>query len=164
MIRRLSAATLVLALLVPGALQAQKSGSGEGRYANFITDAEEMEMPGGGTMALLHYRQMVFATQGSSPADGLPTECVGQFVSGADGKTTAANGTCFGDDGAGNGLSYWFRMDAAGTADCPDMCGTFAYFAGYGKFAGITGEGTWRRAVTTPTSGHGTWKASYAVK
>ena len=162
MVRRLSATVLAVAWLLPGALHAQTSG--EGRYATFNTDVEEMEMPDGGMMVLSHYRQVVFADRADNPLDGLPADCIGQFLVGPDGKTRAASGTCFGHDEAGNGASYWFRMDAAGTAQCPDMCGSFGYFAGYGKYAGIEGEGTWRREATTPTGGHGSWKGTYKLK
>jgi hypothetical protein len=154
-------AVLAILLFVPGALLAQTSG--QGRYATFNDDVDEMEMPDGGTMVLMHYRETVFADASDNPLDGLPADCVGQFLSGPDGGMRAASGTCFGHDGKGNGVSYWFRMDAAGTADCPDMCGSYGYFAGYGKYAGIRGQGTWRRESTTATGGHGSWKGTYQL-
>ena len=162
MVRRLSTVVLAVALLVPGALQAQVSG--EGRYATFNDDVEEMEMPDGSTMVLSHYRQVVFATSADNALDGMPADCIGQFLVGADGTTRAASGTCFAHDGAGNGTSYWFRMDESGTARCPDMCGSYGYFAGYGRFAGIEGQGTWHRESTTATGGHGSWKGTYRLK
>ena len=80
------------------------------------------------------------------------------------GRTSVRFDTCFSRDGDGDGVSYWWVVDSAGTEDCPDLCGSFTYYGGYGKYAGMTGSGTWRRNALVGGMGMGTWSSSYSIQ
>jgi hypothetical protein len=91
-------------------------------------------------------------------------DCVGLFVVSADGAIVAASGSCYSQDAAGDGLSYWWRMEKGGTADCPDLCGSYGYFAGYGKYQGITGAGNWERQGLVADGSVGVWDGTYSMR
>lgn len=156
----LAAAMLMMVPSVFG----QGPGSDAGRYATHNISVDSTELPGGGHVDILHYHQVVFADDPASPLDGTSGDCVGMTMFAGSGAVTTASGSCYIKDAAGNGVSMWWRMDTAGTADCPMMCGSWGYFDGYGKFKGITGQGTWKQ-VNMFADGHtGTWTGSYSLK
>jgi hypothetical protein len=154
---RLLYVMLSLVLASPTVVLAQQSGEGGGRYATRDVSAETVELPDGRSVQTTHYSQATFADDPSNPLDNHLGDCVGQFILSADGTPSAASGSCYSRDGDGDGVSYWWRMDESGTASCPDVCGSFGVFAGYGKYEGLTGTGTWQRTTVFPDGGTGTW-------
>lgn len=153
---------LALILALPSVALAG-AGSGKGRYGLHNITSSTTEMPDDRTIMVSHYHQVVFADDPAHPLDETGADCVGQFIMSGD-QVLAASGACYGRDAEGDGFSYWWRMDKGGTADCPDLCGSFGYFDGYGKYKGITGKGTWVRTSTTPQGGAGTWEGSYSIE
>jgi hypothetical protein len=55
-------------------------------------------------------------------------------------------------------------MEKGGTADCPDLCGSYGYFAGYGKYQGITGAGNWERQGLVADGSVGVWDGTYSMR
>lgn len=156
-------AILVCALLLLASTVAVAgSGSGKGRYATYTVSDRTTELPGGGSVSISHYHQFVFADDPTHPLDDTNADCVGQFILSGD-EVVSASGVCYGNDAAGSGFSYWWRMDEGGTEECPDLCGSFGYFDGYGKYDGISGKGTWTRTTVTPQGGSGTWEGTYSI-
>ncbi len=164
MYTRALCATLILVLAGPSLLFAQRSGSGKGRFATQILSSDVTELPDGRTVQVSHYHQATFAEDPNHPLDNQKADCVGLFVSSEDGTPIAASGSCYGRDAAGDGVSYWWRRDKVGTADCPNGCGSFGLYAGFGKYSGITGNGTWRVDPAFPDGNMGTWESSYSLK
>ncbi len=168
MLRRLfcglamAAALPVLLLASPSLLLAQ-SGQSAGQYSSQTLDEQTTELADGRTVVMNHSAQATFADDADHPLANQRADCAGQFVLSADGEVMSGNGTCFSRDGDGDGVSYWWVVDSAGTEDCPDLCGSFTYYGGYGKYAGMTGSGTWRRNALVGGMGMGTWSGSYSI-
>jgi hypothetical protein len=159
----IACAASLLLLTGPTALSAQQSGTGEGRFGTRNFAAEATELPDGTTIEVGHYYQVTFADDPSHPMDDQTAECVGQFRLSADGNPLSASGICYSKDVDGDGISYWWRLEAGGTADCPNICGVFGYLDGFGKFEGITGEGTWRVTAPFEEGNLGVWESSYSI-
>lgn len=87
------------------------------------------------------------------------------MVIGKDAKTVSYSGSCFNLDAAGNGESFWWRQTDAATPTCPALCGVWGFYSGFGKFANITGGGTWKAAANfADGTGMGTWEGSYETR
>jgi hypothetical protein len=157
-------ASLILLLGAPTALVAQQSGTATGRFGTRNISTQTTELPDGRSIDVNHYHQVTFADDPDHPLNNQTADCVGQFLMSADGNPVAASGSCYGKDVDGDGASFWWRMDTAGTADCPTLCGSFGYFAGFGKFAGITGTGTWRVTAPFEEGNLGVWEGSYSMR
>ena len=152
----------LLMITVSGAF-AQESGSG--RYATNVMSTDSNDLPSGGSVDVVHYHQVTFADEIGHPLDNNMADCVGMYRFSADGAVVSASGTCFSTDADGDGSSFWWRLNEQGTSDCPGMCGVWGYYAGYGKFDGISGAGEWQQTTTFPDgSGSGTWKGTYSLK
>lgn len=156
--------TLMVLLAGPTALLAQQSSAVKGRYGTRTTASQTTQMPDGRTVEVNHYHQVTFADDASHPLNNQTADCIGQFLMSAEGNPVSASGSCYGKDADGDGVSYWWRMREAGTAACPNLCGSFGYFSGYGKFKGITGGGTWQVTAPFPEGSLGTWEGSYSIK
>ena len=154
---------VVMMAAVPGAF-AQSTGDGGGRYATHTMSVDSTELPDGGRVEVSHFRQVVFADKAGNPLDGTNADCVGMNMFSKGGAVTSASGSCYISDASGNGASMWWRMDEAGTAGCPILCGSWGYFDGYGKFKGISGSGTWKQTSLFPDGSIGTWTGSYSLK
>ena len=152
----------LLLLAGPAALFAQ-SGSGEGRYGTRTFASETTELPDGRTLTTNHFHQVTFADDPSHVMNDLIGDCVGQFLASPDGNPLGANGICFNKDINGDGVSWWWRQEASGTADCPHICGVFGFLDGSGKFDGITGEGTWQVTAPFDLGGVGAWQITYTI-
>jgi hypothetical protein len=69
------------------------------------------------------------------------------------------------EDASGDGLSFWWKIDEAGTAKCPDICGSYGFVDGNGKFKRVTSSGTWVRTHVFGEDGSsGTFKGTYMMK
>lgn len=152
---------VVLMVSVPGAFGAD---AGSGRFANHNMSTQSSDLPGGGRIDVVHYHQVTFADQPGHPLDNTIADCVGLYRFSKDDAVESASGSCFGRDADGDGTSFWWRLEAQGTADCPTMCGVWGYYAGSGKFDGISGGGTWQQTTVFPDAGTGTWQGTHSLK
>lgn len=154
-------AIVAAAMMVPvGAVAAEASG----RYATHNGQEIAQELADGSTMLVSHYTQITFADDRSHPLDNVSSDCVGRFHTAADGALISGDGMCSGVDPDGNSASFWWRVEKAGTADCPDLCGAWGYFNGTGKYQGIEGSGTWVRDTLFHNGSSGTWKGDAKLK
>ena len=127
--------------------------------------ADTLRFPDGQTLVSGRYDQVTFANDPASPLNNNKARCTSVMVIGKDGKTVSFSGSCFSMDAAGNGESFWWRQTEAATATCPAICGQFGFYSGYGKFANITGGGTWKAAANfADGTGMGTWEGSYETR
>lgn len=157
-------ACVVAALLMVSVSGAFGSDSGSGRFATHNMATDSTDLPDGGRMDVVHYHQVTFADQPGHPLDNSTADCVGMYRFSKDGAIGSASGSCFGRDADGDGTSFWWRLDTQGTPDCAGMCGIWGYFAGYGKFAGISGGGAWQQTITFPDGGIGTWQGTVSME
>lgn len=163
MFKKVLVTALILTLATSFAVSAAESGSSKGHYANHNTALDIVELPGGGSVQVNHFKQFSFADDSNHPVHNSSSDCVGVTRVDADGNITSASGSCFGSNTEGDSVSWWWRQAEAGTATCPTRCGTFGYFDGGGKLKGISGTGTWVTTATYPDGGTGTWKGSYSI-
>lgn len=152
----------VVLVLSPTLLFAQ-SGHSDGQWSSQNMGEEVTELEDGRTVVMSHSAQATLADDPNHPLADQRADCAGQFVLSAEGEFLSGNGTCFSRDADGDGVSYWWVVDSAGTEDCPDLCGSFTYYGGYGKYAGVTGSGTWERDALVGGMGMGTWSSSYSM-
>lgn len=140
------------------------SGSGTGYFTNHFQDVTVTEMPDGSMVQLIHYSNMSIADDLHHPSADTAAECVGALRMNADGAVTSGSGSCFVQATDGHGFSYWWQVEKAGTEDCPQLCGTWGYFGGYGRLAGLQGKGAWKVTASFGESGSmGTWTNSYSM-
>jgi hypothetical protein len=135
-----------------------------GRYATHNSHEVTQEMPDGTKVVVSHYTQITFADDSSHPLDNVSSDCVGRFHATADDAFISADGMCTSFNAAGDTASFWWRADEANTADCPDLCGSWGYFNGTGKFDGIEGSGSWIRNTLFHNGSSGTWKGAAKLK
>ena len=168
MLRRLfcglamAAALPVLLFTSPSLLLAQ-SGQSTGQWSSQTLSEETTELADGRTVVMSRTVNATFADDAHHPLDNHRAECAGQVVLSAAGEFMSQSGTCFSRDADGDGVSYWFAVASAGTEDCPEVCGSFTYYGGYGKYAGMTGGGTWRQKALVGGMTLGTWSDSYSI-
>ncbi len=163
MIKKTLAVLLLLALVVPFAVSAAGSGSSKGTWANHNTSVSTVELPGGGSVTVQHTKQSHAAEDPNHPLDNTQADCVGVFRTDAAGTVTSASGSCFVIDGNGDRTSFWWRQDESQTESCPVACGSWGYFAGDGRYAGISGTGTWVQTTLFAAGGSGTWESNYSI-
>lgn len=160
-------ALIVCAVLVfagSTTLFAGDSGKGSGHFTNHFNDVTVSEMPDGSTVQLIHYSSMSVSDDPGNPSANTAGECVGALRLNAAGNVTSGSGSCFVKAEDGQGFSYWWQVEKAGTADCPQLCGVWGYFGGYGSFAGLQGTGTWKVTAQFGESGSmGTWTNTYSM-
>jgi hypothetical protein len=158
--QRILFTVLSLLMLAPSFAIAQDGGGG--RYATRNGTVTTTELADGGTMQMSHYTQVTFADDADNPLDGHMGDCAGLFMVDAAGTTTHASGSCISRDAEGDFISYWWQMTDGGTDECPDLCGVFSLYGGYGKYEGLTGRGRWQRLTTSANGGTGTWGIRYS--
>ena len=156
---------MLLMVLVLGTLSAfaGDSSSGSGQFVNHTNMEQMTENPDGSSTLVMHYSSVTLADDPGHPSADMAADCVGTMRMNADGSFGSGEGACFGKTADGSTQSYWWKVDAAGTAACPDMCGSWGYFNGTGKDAGIQGKGTWKRTTVIGDQSWGTWTNSYAI-
>jgi hypothetical protein len=157
-------ACTVVVVLGSMTLFAGDSGKGSGYFTNHFNDVTVSEMPDGSMVQLIHYSNMSIADDSHHPSADTAAECVGALRMNADGAVTSGSGSCFVEAEDGQGFSYWWQVEKAGTADCPELCGVWSYFGGYGRFAGLEGTGTWKVTASFGQAGSmGTWTNTYSM-
>jgi uncharacterized membrane protein len=163
MTRKCCAVLLMVFVLGTLSAFAGDSASGSGHFINHNNMVEITEMDDGSSSLVMHYSSVTLADNSNHPSADMAAECVGVMRTNADGSFGSGEGTCFGKTADGDTQSYWWKVDAAGTSACPDMCGSWGYFAGTGKFKGLQGTGTWQRTNLIGDLSWGTWKNSYSM-
>lgn len=161
MFKRSILPSLFLVAALAGPLAAQ---SGQGTFSTIPMAADTIAMPDGAMHMLLHYQQITLANSASFPIHNTKLDCVGMFrVVGE--MPEAGSGSCFGQAQDGHGYSMWWQMTEAGTDRCPDACGTWGVYGGYGRFAAMTGGGDWKRnGQFMDGSSSGVWTGTMSKK
>ncbi|MEN8143442.1 MAG: hypothetical protein ABFS14_00695 [Gemmatimonadota bacterium] len=161
---RVSFSLLLSALLMgsPTILLAQ-SGQAEGQYSSHVVSADTAEMADGSMALMFRGVQSTFADNEDHPLDNQRADCVGHLRISADGSDTSGSGACFSKDADLDGVSYWWVVEEGGTEACPGLCGSFAYYGGYGKYEGMSGDGSWHRTDIIGDLSTGTWESSYSI-
>jgi hypothetical protein len=145
-------------------IDAGDSGMGSGHFTNHFEDVTVSEMPDGSGVQLIHYSNISIADDPGHPSANTAGECVGALRMSAAGVVTSGSGSCFVMAADGDGFSYWWEVEQAGTADCPALCGNWGYFGAYGRFEGLEGDGTWKVTAQFGESGSmGTWTNTYSM-
>jgi hypothetical protein len=152
--------TVSAILAMPAVAVAQET---TGRYATHDGTSAVQEMPDGSRVQIDHYSQISFAADQSHPLDNKSADCMGRSHISAAGALLSGSGTCTSFDADGNTASFWWRIDKIDTPDCAGACGAWGYYAGTGKFSGITGSGTFHRDTMFPNGSSGTWKGTASV-
>ena len=152
-------------MIVVGALASPLSAqSGQGTYTTVSIASDTIPMPDGATHVLGHYRQVMLASSPTFPTHNTMGDCAG-LIRIVDGKPAAASGSCFGQSMDGHGYTLWWQMTEAGTSACPDLCGNWGVYGGYGRFAGLSVMGTWKRSGQFfDGSSSGTWTGSATTR
>jgi hypothetical protein len=135
-----------------------------GRYATHNSHEVTQELPDGTKVVVSHYSQISFASDPTHPLDNVSSDCVGRFHVSAEEAFISADGMCTSFNSEGETTSFWWRADKANTADCPDLCGSWGYFNGTGKYKGIEGSGTWVRNTLFHNGSSGTWKGTAKLR
>jgi hypothetical protein len=156
-----SSIVCALLLAIPAYGLAQEAS---GRYATANGQEMTQELPDGSKIQISHYTQISFANDSNHPLDNMSSDCVGRFHMAANDTLVTGDGMCTGFDAQGNSATFWWRVDQANTSDCPDLCGSWGYFNGTGKFKGIEGSGTWARDTMFQNGSSGTWKGTAKLK
>jgi len=154
----LLAALAALQLGGTAALAGQTAGTFA--YHNGLTN--ETRLPDGRKAIAMHYYVLCVSDQADDPINNTAGDCLVNLIVSKEAKTLSGSGICFPKDVHGDGASLWWKIDAAGTADCPDQCGSYGYVDGYGRFKGVTGTGTWVRTQLFSDGAMGTIKGTYA--
>jgi hypothetical protein len=141
MIKRSTVTSMMLAVALAGPLAAQ---SGQGTFATLPVVADTMAMPDGATHIINHYQQITLADSPTFPIHNTKLDCVGMFRIVND-MPEAGSGSCFGQAQDGHGYTMWWQMTEAGSNNCPDACGVWGVYGGYGRFAGMSIDGNWKR-------------------
>ena len=145
MLRRLAFSVFAMCLVVATGVYAQQSGTIAGQYSTIRISTDTVSSPNGG--AVVHYTYGLVIPVGDDPSglfNNNKGDCVGTSVLSEDGTPVAMSGWCFVTDMDGDGWSQWWKMDEAGTPDCPTMCGTWGGYNGFGKFENVTASGTFK--------------------
>lgn len=147
---------LPLVILI-GAAAPLSAQAGQGTYMTVPVASDTMAMPDGSMQLLGHYEQIVLANTPTHLMNDTKGKCVGLFRV-VDGKPASASGICFTQAKDGHGYTLWWEMTEGGTTACPDLCGKWGVYGGYGRFAGVSGGGTWKRnGQFVDGSSSGTW-------
>ena len=124
----------------------------------------ETALPDGRKAVVFHYYQLFVSDKADDPLNNTAGDCVVKLIFSKEGKTRSGSGVCFPKDVSGDGTTAWWKVDEAGTAKCPDLCGNFGYVEGYGKFKGVTGGGTWVRTHLFGDGSMGTARSTFTRK
>ena len=150
MLIRLALSALVLILCSSSALLAQDEIKGQ--YVTSAATADTMHLPDGRILTAGRYGQFVFTDDPSGIFNTAKGDCSSWQLtdpSMPDDPGTFA-GHCFNLDADGDANWFWWRMEEAGTEDCPLYCGVWGVSEGTGKFEGMTGGGTWKAKTMFP--------------
>jgi hypothetical protein len=148
--------TALLALSA-GAFAADTAGT----YMTFNRSVSESAMPDGNRARVMHYYHAGTSDKADSPFAGKTSECIGRMIVSSAGKVVSGSGFCFAQDAAGNGGSWSWKVEEAGTGKCPSICGTFKWMEGYGNARKATASGAWRQTHSSKDGAIGTYTVTY---
>ncbi len=162
--RMLTLPAITLALLA--ASSAASAAQATAHFYTHTISQTRTTLPNGNTSVLTRYYIHVVPDNADDPMGQRAGNCMGESIVAGDGKEIAASGICFTRDPAGNSVSHWWKMDEAGTAKCPHVCGHYGFLpgTGSGKFKGVTGGGTFVRTLAFGDEGSsGTARGTYKM-
>lgn len=154
---------VILAVLLAasaGAYAADVSG----HFANHDTQTMVTELPDGGKAVIFHYYELWIADTAEDPLGDAAGDCVGRMILDKEGAPTTGSGICFTRTTGGDGSTLWWKVDEAGTTRCKDICGSWGYIEGFGKYKGVTGSGTWIRTTLFSDGSLGSYKGTVTRK
>ncbi|MDH3455535.1 MAG: hypothetical protein OER90_01720 [Gemmatimonadota bacterium] len=161
MFKRSAFPSLMLVVGLAGPLAAQ---SGTGTFSTIPMASDTIAMPDGAAHIMNHYQQITLANSATYPIHNTKLDCVAMFRIVGD-MPQAGSGSCFGQSLDGHGYTMWWQMTEVATSACPDACGTWGVYGGYGRFAGMTGGGNWKRnGQFMDGSSSGTWTGTLTKK
>ena len=142
-------------IFFPNSLDAQDSGRYSGRYSVVNLAEDTIVTPTGQMLLEQRYVLSQFPDDPDSPFSNITGQCFGSVVLPATDseRAIAAAGTCHMMDDKGSGYYQFWQWRDAGTPECPIRCGVYNDGNGYGKFAGLSGSGTWNLTALTPGPG-----------
>jgi hypothetical protein len=156
--------TIVLAVVVLSSSASAFAAKSSGDFQQITIEEHSQELGNGLTVSHAKTKIMTPSTQGNSPMDGRVHNCNNYFIVNQEGTPVAGSGHCFSHDGDGNGTWYDWTMNSGPSGRCPVACGTWRFTGGFGKFAGITGNGTWIQTKEfTDGSSLGKWENEYTM-
>lgn len=162
MLPRLTLSVVVSCLAGTTAMLAQQGVTVSGQYSTVRLSTDTVNSPRGG--AVVHFTYGLVSSSddpGGVFSEGMG-DCVGTTVLADDGTPAAGAGSCFITDMDGDGWWQWWKLDEAGTSDCPIMCGTWGSYNGTGKFADVSVSGTFKGvAAFADGSGRGIVEGRY---
>ena len=113
------------------------AGKCSGTNINNLVSWEPTEIAKGTTLAIMRITSVTVSDDPSAAYHLISGECIGQFLTTPDGKTTAS-GSCARRDKDGDVLNEeWVATDGAGNK------GTWKLAGGTGKFANAKGTAQW---------------------
>jgi hypothetical protein len=155
-------------LLTMTALMAVPAGAIAGnsvlRFTNHFYKKIETTLPDGRKAVALQYYSTNTSDKADDPMNNTAGDCVGQLILSKEGKTLAGSGNCVAQNVSGDGMTLWWKVDEAGTAKCPDLCGSFGTVDAYGKLKGMTSSGTWVTTHVFAEGSLGILKSTYTMK
>lgn len=138
--------------------------TGQGTYTIVSLGLDTASMAGDTVTLLNHYRMVTLASAPSFPIHNVKNDCVGMLRTTGN-AVASASGSCFAQSIDGAGYTMWWEMSEGGTGACPDICGRWGVYGGYGRFAGISGGGTWKRdGLFADGTSSGTWTGTMSMK
>ena len=153
-------AAAAMLVVSAGASAAESSGF----YTTHSGKSYSTTLPDGRTITVSHYYQLAKSDKADDPINNMESNCTGRFVVSKDGKVLSASGICFSTQPSGDGGTWWWKADEIGTANCPDLCGSFGWVEGYGSLKNAKTAGTWVRTEVHAEGSIGTYKSTYSRK
>ena len=155
--------TLIVFLLMPLAALAQEEVGGT--YVDFDLEETIIELPDGSRLVQRTFGQFGTTSGPDSPFSNVKGRCMSDGFFSESGEVVANAGACVFHNPDGDTYWTWWRLEEAGTTDCPLACGTSGIFNGTGAFDGVTSSGTWKTTAPYPDgTGAGVWQSKFERK
>ncbi len=129
-----TAGTLLCLGAATGA-RAQQTWSGDGNSLLAPSTVEEYQLPDGRMVRAMSFQGFTVSEDKESPFHLASQDCRGTYLFEADGASFTAAGYCVAQDADGDVWWNWWNGDQSG--------GEWGVTGGVGKFAGMTGGGTY---------------------
>lgn len=122
--------------------QAQQTWSGDGNTMLAPLTVEKYQLPDGRMVRAMSFNGFTVTEDKESPFHLASQDCKGTYLFEADGENFTAAGHCVSRDADGDVWWIWWNGGPTG--------GDFGVTGGVGKYAGMTGGGTWTARTPMP--------------